>query len=48
MNALEGFMLPNHFIDGGDTGISIVTEEIFGIPFTILIVAYNIPSLFLG
>ena len=48
MIALEGFMLPNHFLDGGVTGISIVTEELLGIPFTILLVAYNIPFLYLG
>lgn len=48
MIALEGFMLPNHFLDGGVTGISIVTEEIFGIPFTILLVVYSIPFLYLG
>ena len=48
MIALEGFMLPNHFLDGGVTGISIVTEEIVGIPFTILLVVYSIPFLYLG
>lgn len=48
MIALEGFMLPNHFLDGGVTGISIVAEEILGIPFTILLVAFNLPFLILG
>ena len=48
MIALEGFMLPNHFLDGGITGISIVVEEILQIPFTILLVVFNLPFLFLG
>jgi len=48
MIALEGFMLPNHFIDGGITGISIVSEALFGIPFTLFLIIYNIPFLFLG
>lgn len=48
MIALEGFMLPNHFLDGGVTGISIVAEEILGIPFTWLLIAFNIPFLYLG
>lgn len=48
MVALEGFMLPNHFLDGGVTGISILVEEILQIPFTYLLVAFNLPFLFLG
>jgi len=48
MIALEGFMLPNHFIDGGITGISIVSEALLGIPFTVLLIFYNIPFLYLG
>jgi uncharacterized membrane-anchored protein YitT (DUF2179 family) len=48
MVALEGFMLPNHFLDGGVTGISILVEEILNIPFTYLLVIFNLPFLFLG
>ena len=48
MIALEGFMLPNHFLDGGITGISIVLEEILQVPFTILLIIFNLPFLFLG
>ncbi len=48
MIALEGFMLPNHFLDGGVTGISIVIEEVLDIPFTYLLVAFNLPFLYLG
>jgi uncharacterized membrane-anchored protein YitT (DUF2179 family) len=48
MIALEGFMLPNHFLDGGVTGISILVEEILQVPFTYLLVAFNLPFLYLG
>lgn len=48
MIALEGFMLPNHFLDGGVTGISILVEAILGVPFTTLLVVFNIPFLYLG
>lgn len=48
MIALEGFMLPNHFLDGGVTGISILVEEILQVPFTYLLVIFNLPFLYLG
>lgn len=48
MIALEAFLLPNHFLDGGVTGISILAEEILNVPFTILLVVFNIPFLYLG
>ncbi len=48
MVALEGFMLPNHFLDGGVTGISILVEEILQVPFTYLLVFFNLPFLYLG
>lgn len=48
MIALEGFMLPNHFLDGGVTGISILVEEILQVPFTYLLVVFNLPFLYLG
>ncbi len=45
---LNGFLLPNSFIDGGVTGISLLTTEMTGIPLSILIVIINLPFLFLG
>lgn len=48
MIALEAFLLPNHFLDGGVTGISILAEEILNVPFTALLVIFNIPFLYLG
>jgi uncharacterized membrane-anchored protein YitT (DUF2179 family) len=40
---LEGFLLPNKFIDGGATGISLLTSELTGWSLGILIVIINIP-----
>ena len=45
---LKGFLLPSSFIDGGVTGISLLTSEITGIPLAILIVAINMPFVLLG
>lgn len=46
--ALKGFMIPNHFLDGGVTGISILIEELFHIHISILLVVFNIPFLIIG
>jgi uncharacterized membrane-anchored protein YitT (DUF2179 family) len=45
---LKGFLLPNNFIDGGVTGISLLASFITGISLSILIVAINIPFLYMG
>ncbi|MCC6460617.1 MAG: YitT family protein [Saprospiraceae bacterium] len=45
---LEGFLLPNSFIDGGVTGISLLVAEISKLPLPILIVAINVPFIVLG
>ncbi|GAB4237633.1 MAG: YitT family protein [Ekhidna sp.] len=45
---LHGFLLPNDFIDGGVTGISLLTRVLTGYPLPILIVAINIPFIVLG
>lgn len=45
---LKGFLLPNHFIDGGATGIALLSTKIFNFSFSILLVAINIPFIFLG
>ena len=46
--ALQGFMIPNHFLDGGITGISILMEEVFHIPFSACLILFNLPFLYLG
>lgn len=44
----KGFLLTNHFIDGGATGISLLLSNIFSIPLYLLLVLINIPFIFLG
>jgi uncharacterized membrane-anchored protein YitT (DUF2179 family) len=44
----KGFLLTNHFIDGGATGISLLISALTGIPLAILIVCINIPFIFLA
>jgi uncharacterized membrane-anchored protein YitT (DUF2179 family) len=46
--ALRGFMIPNHFLDGGVTGISILIEEVFHINISLLLILFNLPFLYIG
>ena len=45
---LKSFLLPNNFIDGGATGISLLLSRIFNFPLPIIIVLVNIPFILLG
>lgn len=45
---LEGFLIPNGLIDGGVTGISLLTNQETGISIAVLIVLINIPFVLLG
>lgn len=45
---LKGFLLPNNFIDGGVTGISLLTNAKTGISFSLLIVLINVPFILMG
>jgi len=45
---LKGFLLPSSFIDGGVTGISLLTSEVTGISLSLLIVVLNLPFVILG
>ncbi|MBQ0786591.1 MAG: YitT family protein [Oceanihabitans sp.] len=45
---LKGFLLPNHFIDGGATGISLLLQNITALPLGILLLIVNIPFLILA
>lgn len=45
---LEGFLLPNKFIDGGATGISLLGSELTKWPLAVLLVLVNIPFVILG
>lgn len=44
----KGFLLTNHFIDGGATGISLLISALTKIPLYILVICVNIPFIFLG
>jgi uncharacterized membrane-anchored protein YitT (DUF2179 family) len=44
----KGFLLTNHFIDGGATGISLLISELTQIPLYILIICVNIPFIILA
>lgn len=45
---LEEFLVPNHIIDGGITGISIVLNYVTRIPLGIFLAVLNLPFLVLG
>lgn len=45
---LKGFLIPNHFIDGGATGISLLISALTAIPVYLLILFINIPFIILG
>lgn len=44
----KGFLLTNHFIDGGATGISLLISALTKIPLYYLIIGINLPFIFLG
>lgn len=44
----KGFLLSNHFIDGGATGISLLCSILTGLPLFIFIITLNIPFIILG
>lgn len=46
--ALKGFMVPNHFLDGGITGISILAHEFTHYNISIFLVGLNLPFLIMG
>ena len=45
---LKGFLLPNGFIDGGVTGLSLLANHITGIPVSLWLVLFNIPFILVG
>ncbi|MCW3114634.1 MAG: rane protein [Segetibacter sp.] len=44
----KGFLLTNHFIDGGATGISLLISALTSIPLSILLIGVNIPFIILA
>ena len=45
---IKGFLLSSHFIDGGVTGVSMLLNNILGIPLSILIALINLPFIILA
>ncbi|WP_339831721.1 YitT family protein [uncultured Altibacter sp.] len=45
---LKGFLLPNQFIDGGVTGISLILTEITGYSISVFLIIVNAPFIVLG
>ena len=46
--ALQGFLVPNKFLDGGITGLSLLIHEIYHINLAYLVVIFNLPLLIAG
>jgi uncharacterized membrane-anchored protein YitT (DUF2179 family) len=45
---LESFLIPNGFIDGGVTGISLIVNMVAKVPVSLLLVLLNLPFLIMG
>lgn len=45
---LKSFLLPNHFVDGGATGISLLLTQVTGLPFAWILLIINSPFLIMG
>ncbi len=45
---LQLFLLPNHLLDGGVTGVSILGAYLTGVPFGVFLLILNIPFVYLG
>ena len=45
---LKGFLIPNNFIDGGVTGISLLVAQLTQISLPVLIFIFNIPFIIVG
>ncbi len=46
--ALKGFLVPNHFFDGGITGISLLVHEVYHFNLAYVIVLANIPFIIIS
>lgn len=45
---LKGFLIPNEFIDGGATGITLLISSLTGWPVSALLIVINMPFIWLG
>jgi len=46
--ALKGFLIPNHFFDGGVTGIALLIHEIYDFNIAYVILLANLPLIVMG
>jgi len=46
--AMKGFMIPNRFLDGGVSGISILLHEILHVNISLLVIVLNASFIYLG
>ena len=46
--ALELFLIPNTILDGGVVGIAIIVYKLTGWPLGLLVIALNIPFVYIG
>ncbi len=46
--ALRSFLIPNHFLDGGVTGMSLLLHEVYHYNIAIVIILLNIPFIIAG
>src|SRR5690606_12509743 len=46
--AMKGFLIPNGFIDGGVTGVSLLLHELFHYNIGIVLILMNIPFIVMG
>jgi uncharacterized membrane-anchored protein YitT (DUF2179 family) len=46
--AMKGFMIPNQFMDGGVTGVSLLLHEVYDFNISLLILVFNLPFIYLG
>lgn len=46
--ALKGLLIPNHFFDGGVTGVALLINEVYHVNIAFIIVALNLPFIALG
>lgn len=45
---LQGFLLPNSFLDGGVTGVALILHKLTAIPMPLFLVAVNLPFIWMG
>lgn len=46
--ALKSFLVPNHFFDGGVTGMSLLIHELYQINLALVIVLFNLPLIIIS